>query len=224
MAKPKTGATAKRKAGVPSKKKAVSFDDARVAVHSEALARRQMTALDDLVVQTALHRRDTGFRHPDVQARKSFFWDLHDRFFDPGSRILRPLVIDEIRELVVLWATPGASLGSRQLSALMLAHVARAIARGGPSAQASEQRLRDDILELEPVLAEILDETGLSAKIAMALVCARARCARAVTVPRITDLKLREVVEAAYAGDEASFSTALDAIDDAILEDRASLG
>lgn len=216
MAKSKSGATRRKAAAAAPKKKA----DGRASVHAEMLTRRQMTPLDDLIVHAALHRRGAGFQHPEAEARRSSFWDLHDRFFDVNSRILRPLVVDEIRELVLLWATPGASLGTRRLAALMLAHVARAVARGGPSAAAIQARLREDTLELENFLGEILDETGAGATAAMALVCARAKCARTTTVPRITDPKLRKVIEAAYAGDEASYSAAIDAVEDAILEDR----
>ena len=191
----------------------------REQLHASRLRERDMTPLDDRIVQTALHRSGTGLRHPDAEERKAYFWDLHERFFEVEGA-LRELVVEEIRELVILWAAAGVPLGSRQLAALMLAHVARAIGRGGPLAERIEARLREDIHELDSVFLEIFDEMPLPARAAMALACARVKYAPAAILARISDEHLRGLVEGVYRGDEAAHAAVLEAVEDAILDDR----
>ncbi|MEJ7735086.1 MAG: hypothetical protein WKG00_38595 [Polyangiaceae bacterium] len=181
-------------------------------------AARGVTELDDVISRTVLHRRDIGFRHPRPEERRSSFWDLSDRFFETGSGAVRRSVVGQVRDLVLLWAAPGAALHSRELAALMLAHVARAIGRGGPAAADAAARLRESLAELESVYAEIFAEMPATARVAMALVCARAGMARATNVAGISDAQLRRLVEDAYDGNEAPYAAAVAAVEDAILQ------
>jgi hypothetical protein len=172
--------------------------------------------LDQRVVRVCLHTSGNGLRHPDEAERRRFFWDLHERLIGP-DKLLRPVALDEIRELVLLWAAGGAAFGSRRLAALMLAQLASAVGNGGPVAAAATERMRADLTELGSSLIEIFDEMDEAGRGAMALVCARVRLAEEAIVQRLAE-PLRQPVRAAYAGTQAAYPEVIAAIEGAILQ------
>jgi hypothetical protein len=174
-----------------------------------------MSELDERVVRVCLHTSGSGLRHPDETERRKFFWDLHDRLIGSGN-LVRRVALAEIRELVLLWATGGAALGSRRLAALMLAQIATAVGNGGELAAQATELLRADVAELGPSLIEIFDEMDPAARGAMALVCARVRLAEEVIVQRIAE-PLRPQVRAAYAGTQSGYEQVIAAAQDAIV-------
>lgn len=187
-----------------------------VAARAERWAARGMSELDERILRRCLHTAGAGLRDPRPDERTQAFADLYDRLFGPGAA-LRRLVIEEIRELVLLWASGGAGAGARRLAALMLARIACAAGQGGDVATEATASLRADVSELGPSFAEILAEMGPAATAAMGLVGARAQLAADVVLPRITDPRIRSVVQRAYQGDEAAFREGLESVEGPLL-------
>jgi hypothetical protein len=176
---------------------------------------QSVSELDEKIVRVGLHTSGSGLRHPDPDQRRKSFSDLQDSLL--GSRnVVRRVALAEIRELVVLWATSGAALGSRQLAALMLAHVAAAIGNGGELASQAKALLRADLTELGPSLMEIFDEMDAAARGAMALVCARVGIAEEVMLQRLSDPS-RQLVRSARAGDQSAYERLIAAIEPELL-------
>lgn len=162
-------------------------------VHADDMRRREMSSLDDRVVRTCLHTPGMGLRHPNAEERRACFWDLADRLFEPTTGAVRLLAIEEVRELVLLWAAGGEAMGARSCAALMLAHVVRG---SGPHEERARDEIRALFEELGESVLEILGELGPAGQAAIAFVCVRVGFAEDMIVQRVKPEEMRARIRA----------------------------
>lgn len=192
------------------------YQEHRAALAEERRIARGMSRLDERIIHVCLHS-NSGFNHPNPSERCVFFWDLADRLIGPGE-VLRLPAVEEIRVLLLLWASGGAATGARRLAALMLARVAGALGNGGDAAQPGMEALSASIRELGEFTFEIMDETDPLARTAIALACARIQFQEPKVLQRVAEKNLRGLIEDAYAGQQEAYDNVLNRITPAILD------